>query len=445
MTLSPFWTFLIITLIVLIVLLVGIFTVFKRLSPYKVNNAPLPALKPFPNPWVVTNKAGWPLDPDPVPVYCPTCQVYTFAGSNFQPAQPRIQALPACIGTGCFAQECLPDAKLYPTCYWPDQLFAFDGSHKCGVAQGPTAGTGCITQNGENVPIGTVENYYANCGSRAPPPCKAGTLDLAILNWTSSQVYPITPTSPNAFKNFYCMEYTPNAVYDQETVYTQTCNIADSDQLWVITRYSYNGIVLYQDDNGIFMSIYNRANSSFLIPEGYDPSHPSSWSPPPGTQTIRLKFIKADVPTASPNATLTGVWWMYYTLHLNFAVTIDSQIVNQQASPQIVFIPNYSLVPSPIFPGTLASYLSGSFSIIPEYQWQDYSQNFETTSTTGEYQYVLNTLGTPVNNTLLQLRPFLSNRNLVPDSQGIWHQIPLQFYTNLLQYTDFNSTVASVT
>lgn len=443
MALSPFWTFLIIAIVVLVFLFVGIFTVFSRLSPYKVTNEPLPALKPFPNPWVVTNKAGWPLDPLPVPQYCPTCQLYTFTGSNFQPVNPRIQALPNCLGVTCFAQECLPDTKLYPTCYWPDQLFAFDGSHKCGVAQGPTAGTGCVTQQGQTVPIDTVETYYSNCGSRAPPPCKVGTLDLVILNWTNTQVYPITPQNPNPFKEFYCMQYMPNAVFLDETVYTEPCDISVSEQLWVITRYSYNGIVLYQDDNGSLMSIYNRANSSFLIPEGYNPSNPN-WHPPPGTQTIHLQFIKADIPTANVSTLIGGVWWMYYNLNLNFNVTIESQVVNQQASPQIVFIPDYTQVPSPIFPSSLIQYLEGSFSIIPEYQWQDYSQNFEEAATPGEYNYVLNTLGTPVSNTILQLRPFMSNRNLTTQSQGVWHTAPLQFTTKLLDYTDFSSTVSSI-
>lgn len=443
MALSPFWTFLIIALITLTFLFVGIFTVFGRLSPYRVTNEPLPALKPFPNPWVVTNKAGWPLDPLPVPQYCPTCQLYTFTGSNFQPVTPRIQALPDCLGVNCLAQECTQDAKLYPTCYWPDQIFAFDGSHTCGVAKGPTAGTGCITQQGTMVPINTVETYYSNCGSRAPPPCKVGTLDLTILNWSNTQVYPITTQNPNPFKEFYCMQYVPADIYLEEKVYTQPCDISNPDQLWVITRYSYNGVVLYQDDNGSLMSIYNRINSSFLVPEGYVPSNPDIWNPPPGTQTIPLQFTVANNPTSNVSTLIRGVWWMYYDLNLNFDVTIDDQIVNQKASPQIVFIPDYTKVPSQIFPGSLSQYLKAAFSIIPEYQWQDYPQNFVEV-TPGQYNYVLNTLGTPVTNTPLQLRPFLSNRNLTLDSQGIWHAAPLQFSTKLLDYTDFSSTVSII-
>lgn len=439
MSFSPLWLFLILGIIIVIILIaLNISPVTKRInSSVKVTTQQLPVLKPVPNPWSVSNTQGLPLDPVVQKCdkckndVCPNCQIYTFKNNVSQPVVPKIQNLPNCLNSGtCYQSDCNLNG-VYPTCVWPDQTSVFYGSHVCKSEQGPFAGTGCASQNGTIVPLNTTETIYDTCGKLNYPVCgpiTSGTLNLMILNW-----YPngIEPLNVNAFDQFYCIQG-PNSSSTKFT--TSTCDISVFSQLWVIQRYSYDGVGLYQDSSGLFMSIMNRETGSYLIPQGFNPNVPGNWNP--SEDFIGLTYYNYGINV--PNN--PGVFWMYYNLPIEFPKNPSG---TEKGAPQFVFVPNYAFVPSTVFLSAFIDYIMNTnpyvYSITPQTIWYAYPENFVSTGE-NSFTYVRNTVGVPVNGTEIGLRKFTYNLNLT--NPGLFYSLPLQFLSNLVEYTTYNDYVS---
>lgn len=432
MAFSPIWTFLIIGILIIVVLIVvNVTPISKRINlQIKTTSQEFPVVKSIPNPWTVTNTTGSPLDPIvqndcPQCSVCPNCQIYTFrSGAPIAvPVVPKIQNLPDCLSNGTCEKVGCASNGAYPTCVWPDQTSVFYGTHVCGASFGPIAGTGCITQNGGTVDKGTVETLYTTCPkSSVYPACASGVLDLIVLNWNVNGINP-TPTAPeNAFSQFFCM--TATGALGSPIIEVEGCDISQSSQLWVIQEYSYNGVQLYQEKGGQFISIYHRGYSAFLKPVGYNPNNPR-----PVSAVTDLEFYSYGNNTPDN----PGVWWLNYTSKFVFPSSGES------APPQIVFIPDYTRMPNPIFQDAYITYILGQYSIIPFKTWQDFPENFVNESE-GVYTYQRNTIGPPIAGTTLQLKPFLLQRNI--SNPGLFYSLPLQFNTSLVDYTNYNDIVS---
>lgn len=422
---------------------------FKKIQKPSVvsatkNQAPtLPPIKPESSPWIVNSKTS-PLDPvlpPPGNAGCPVCQLYTFGSSKFQISQPNLRELPDCVDAGtCKAEPCPPaTGSTYPTCNWPDQAFAFMGYHVCGTSQVPNAAGTCITQTGQAVPPGYKETYYDSCLSNNPTCNKNSpnmTMDLVMINWDYGGM---TPSQENPLSKFFCMELENITT---NTINWEICNIGANfipTQVWIITRYSYDTINLVADPTGPLMSIMNRDTGKYLIPKGFTPNSVPAWvasNIPAGNKTLELDLYQT--PTGEINP---GVWWALYTSgmyppYIDFPCPGESSY-QCKAATQLVFIPDYTLIPSSFLPAQLISYLTSAYSINVTQERDDISENF-TYNGNGTWTMTLKNMGSATAGTSVLLRQFYVERNLTnPD----WTQPPVTVNTFLMDYSQYPNYV----
>lgn len=451
MSFSP--VILIIFILVAVVLTLFLLLYFKKVQTpsaigvTKNQPASLPPIKPESSPWLIKSKT-FPLDPilpPPNGQYCPICQLYTFGGSVAQMGKPILRDLPGCISDHtCIAAECPENKSSYPVCVWPDQVFAFYGSHLCGPAQIPNAAGTCMTQNGQAVPPGYVESYYDSCGTTQS--CNKTspnmTMDLLVINWDYGE---ITPTNINPLSKFFCLENkpVPDPVPVDFSAFTwEICDIGknlEPSQVWVITRYTYDTITLSPDPAGFLMSIMNRNTGEYLMPKTFTPADVPGWvltNIPAGDKTLELDFYQA--PTGQ---TYPGVWWALYT-HGMYPPYIDFPCPGQSSyqcipAVQLVFIPDYTLVPSYLLPSQLINYLMASYSLNVIVNRDDLNGNFVDNGN-GTWTMNLNTVGPQTLGTNGVLRKFFIPRNLTNPN---WTQPPVTVNTFFMEYSQYPNYV----
>lgn len=431
---SPVNTIIIIViLVVAAVVIVTVTGILKRINIGVGNGNPSGSYTPQPpDPWEINNTQGYPLDPiDPKP---PVCRLFTFTGgSDYTIVDPRLTQLPNCLVNGT-CSEIPTTTDPYPSCYWPDQIFGFLGQHTCVKAFGPFAGTGCITQNGSSVPVGFVEQYYTTCSISNPKPaCKDGSINLLIFNWNADAIVPQTDPSINPLKKFSCLNYSR----DVDLLSLNTCDIRNSEQIWLITRYSYNGFTLIEDKAGNFFSIKDRITGKYLAPAGYTFLNRGEWInnniPAPEGGEINLQMIpKID----------EGVWWMFHQGDRNFMCTnFYPSVIPQfdcKAPPQIVFVPDYTQVPAASFEYDLRVYLQQAWSISVPITKEDLTENFvemESIVPPFLFEYENNVVAPPDTETLeVVIKPFQVNRKV---SNDVWSEVPFMLSTYQIEYSSY--------
>lgn len=350
------WLLLILGLIVIVGIILYIFLSRKKKGGNgSESSTQQTSLQQIKSPWYV-NTTEWPLDPFPVPQGCPTCQIYTFQPSTpFQPAIPRLQDLKSCLDAGtCVAEPC---GLTYPTCYLPDQLGAFLGSHNCISGPSGFAGTGCLSQTGQTVPIGSSETYYDSCGNKKYPPCIDNNSNLTygmfVLNWGLGG-YNVTPNQ-NPMSNFICLQADNLNTTFTPSVSVQTCNIGVNDseksQLWIFKSYTFTNVVnstttgIIPDKNGSFYSIQNHRTGAYLIPTTYNPITKIFTHPEVATGNAEVNLQLWYAPSAQDEPICW--YWVQGVQADNTIFNTENYFPTSKIDSAFLFVPDYSKFPSP--------------------------------------------------------------------------------------------------
>ena len=322
----------IITVVLLVTHLKGGFTPYTAPSVTSTTAASQYKIRsPWSNPVASTDSQG-------------QCQVYTFIGSNSQPATPNYSTLPACLGNNTC--QIMNSTQ---TCTDADQILAQKVSHTCQMKQGPSAGTGCIKQDGTMATNGETEIYFRSCGNTNSQ-C-GGTIALLDLTFN-----PSTFTS-GKISTTQCISIPQSSVTVNPNntitanIVAASCNIDDLTQLLRIERFDLNSDgSVSSDSSGLLGRITHRETGACLAPtmnlnaQGtYDPTNYSS------SGALSL------VPCST--GTMDGVWWGF--------VPPTPNPNNSSAAPQqLVYIPDVTKVPSDLTNATSVwSFLTSSSAI----------------------------------------------------------------------------------
>lgn len=180
---------------------------------------------------------------DPVPGPNPAknfCQLYTFDTKTAKNGDNTLYYMPLPTYN---LDNVIGDASNTETCYDEDQLYAKQVSHTCKGKSGQT----CPAINGGFLPVGSSENYYAQCGSL--PKC-SGTLGLIVPGYYIGKDGAGNPQPLN------CISY-----IGQTTGTTEICDPTQMGQIFRITRVTSTGV---ESKIGLFANLYSRVNKKYL-------------------------------------------------------------------------------------------------------------------------------------------------------------------------------------
>lgn len=258
------------------------------------------------------------------------CQPYTFIGGQSVPAQPSYQTLNNGVRdyvTGNVNQTCID----------VDQLFAQTISHQCLYPNSNSGGAGCILtvdtdvpgigvlKAGEFAPVGTIEGdttigssqlLYSQCTPSNLSNNRNGTLyclgdiGLVIPNF-GPQAQSGIPPGGSGYN--YCLASLGNtgSISLQQTgsytTYVQECDLSEPNQIFRMTRYSYDPVsqILTQNDAGNLASIVHRPTGYYLAPD------------------LNFNIITSTGVTGSQVTGATGVEGYYYLFDQLFTTTYN--------------------------------------------------------------------------------------------------------------------------
>ena len=278
------------------------------------------------------------------------CNTYTYIGNtNFYPPNVKFANIITCTNiNGCVGNSCTCTIKSSNSlnCIDSDQLFAKEVSHTCVAfgegAEVPNNTNECLQTNGEIVPVGTVETYFAKCGETTSQSTQETISDINQItdNYCfgaiSIFVFNMGPgTGTQVFENALCFESKnwteSNGTYlNLSPIKLNTCNTTNTymnfpSQLFRMQRASYSG-TFKQTTSGSFCRIQQRPSNYYFYPN----LDTGSLSPIP-LSNILLQNITDD--------TKTYCWYLLPNIPVQMYVT-GTQTLYLSARQQLIYVPS---------------------------------------------------------------------------------------------------------